>query len=154
MTYPEALQQLAALYAQVPTVACQGHCVDSCGPLGMASLEYHRLRRASPRRLVGKTVACPLLKQGQCTVYKVRPLICRLWGSVESMPCPWGCRPERFLTVEEGDTLMRQVEAVSQALFPGQQPHTMHPPELIEQVQEAGAKAVAWAVLATMEPLV
>jgi hypothetical protein len=119
----------------------------------MAYLEYRQIRRASPRRLVGKTVDCPLLRQGRCTVYAVRPLICRLWGVVESMPCPWGCRPERFLTVEEGEALMRQAEGLSQALFPGHGPHTFHPAHVIEQVQERGAQAVAWAVLATMEPL-
>jgi hypothetical protein len=149
LTYVEAYAQLEALYAQIPDVPCQGHCIEACGPLGMSAIEFHRIRRATPRRLVGKTVACPLLKDGRCTVYAVRPLICRLWGASETMVCPWGCRPARLLTIAEGDSLMREAEGISQHLFPGQPPRTMHPPALIEQVQEAGAKAVAWAVLAT-----
>jgi hypothetical protein len=34
-------------------------------------------------------------------------------------------------------------------LFPGSPPRTMHTPAMIEQMQEQGAQAVAWAVLAT-----
>ena len=153
MTYPEALAQLDALYAQVPSLPCQGHCAQGCGPLGMSTLEHRRIRHASPRRLEGKTVACPLLKEGRCTAYKVRPMVCRLWGVTEAMVCPWGCRPARLLTIAEAETLMHAVETVSQQQFPGQGPRTMHPDHLIEQVQARGAQAVAWAVLATMEPL-
>ncbi len=112
------------------------------------------MQRATPLKLAEtKTTTCPLLKRGRCTVYRQRPMVCRLWGCVASMPCPWGCRPARFLTVEEGDALMRQAEALSQAVLPGAAPCTMHPVDLIAQVEERGAKAVAWAVLATMEPL-
>jgi Fe-S-cluster containining protein len=150
MTFREAVQQLEALYAQVPSVACQGYCAEACGPLGMSHLEWIRVKRATPLRAAeGKHMACPLLKRGRCTVYPVRPLICRLWGSVENMPCPWQCRPERYLTMAEADALMAAAEALSQDLYPGQEPKTMHTRELIEQRQEEGALAVAWAVLAT-----
>jgi hypothetical protein len=37
---------------------------------------------------------CPALKDGRCSVYDVRPTLCRLWGVVEDMPCPWGCVPD------------------------------------------------------------
>lgn len=150
MTYQEAVTQLQALYAQIPRLHCQGRCQECCGPLGMSHLEFKRLERASPLRLAeGKRPVCPLLKRGRCTVYAVRPLICRLWGVCENMPCPWGCRPERYLSIAEGDALMRQGEALSQTLFPGAGPKTMHTPAMIEQIQEQGATAVAWAVLAT-----
>jgi hypothetical protein len=151
LTYVEAYAQLEALYAQIPAVPCQGHCLEACGPLGMAAIEFHRLRRATPRRLVGKTLACPLLKQGRCTVYAVRPTICRLWGATETMPCPWGCRPERVLTQAESAGLLHEVDAVSQHLFPGQESRTMHTQELIAQRQEQGAEAVAQAVKEMME---
>ena len=29
----------------------------------------------------------------RCTVYAVRPMICRLWGVTTDMACPWGCQP-------------------------------------------------------------
>lgn len=150
MTLPEAVQQLEALYAQIPSVVCQGHCHEACGPLGMSHVEWIRVKRASPLRLAeAKQITCPLLKRGRCTVYAVRPMICRLWGVAENMPCFAGCRPERYLTIAEADALMAAAEALSQQLYPGQEPKTMHTREKIEQRQEEGALAVAWAVLAT-----
>ncbi|MDX6649701.1 MAG: uncharacterized protein QOJ97_1652 [Solirubrobacteraceae bacterium] len=37
---------------------------------------------------------CPALDKGLCSVYGVRPMICRLWGIGEQMKCPHGCKPE------------------------------------------------------------
>lgn len=37
---------------------------------------------------------CPALQDGQCSVYDVRPMICRVWGASEDLVCPYGCRPE------------------------------------------------------------
>jgi hypothetical protein len=154
MTHADALMQLHALYAQIPAVACQGQCTEACGPLGMSQLEFLQVQRVTPLRLAeGKTTTCPLLKRGRCTVYAKRPMICRLWGAVANMPCPWGCRPARYLTVDEGDALMRQAEALSQQLLPGMEPRTLHTRAMIEQMQERGAAAVAWAVLATVGSL-
>jgi hypothetical protein len=66
------------------------------------------------------------------------------------MPCPWSCVPERYLTITEADGLMHAVEELSQQVWPGQEPRTMHTPEMIERRQTEGAEAmVAWAVLAT-----
>jgi uncharacterized protein len=147
----QALAALAGLYRQIPTLACQGQCTEACGPLGLSQLEFVQIQRATPLRLAeGKTTACPLLKRGRCTVYAKRPMICRLWGVVENMPCVWGCRPERYLTVDEADSLMREAEVLSQALFPEASPRTFHTDEMIVQMQEHSAQAVAWAVLATV----
>jgi hypothetical protein len=53
---------------------------------------------------------CPALTVlGRCSIYEDRPTICRLWGVVESMPCPWGCRPDRYLTDEQGHALLAQM---------------------------------------------
>lgn len=30
---------------------------------------------------------------GRCMAYELRPLICVLWGAVDWLPCPHGCRP-------------------------------------------------------------
>jgi uncharacterized protein len=151
VNHAQALSALHGLYRQIPALACQGRCTEACGPLGLSQLEFVQIQRATPLRLAeGKTTACPLLKRGRCTVYATRPMICRLWGVVESMPCVWGCRPERYLTVDEADSLMREAEQLSQALFPDASPRTFHTDAMIERVQERGAQAVAWAVLATV----
>ena len=40
--------------------------------------------------------ACPALDQKKlrCRVYEDRPTLCRLWGLLKSLECPWGCVPE------------------------------------------------------------
>lgn len=38
---------------------------------------------------------CVYLVDGRCSVYQNRPLICRMYGAVESLPCPHGCKPDR-----------------------------------------------------------
>ena len=152
MNHAQALSALHVLYRQMPALACQGLCTEACGPLGLSQLEFVQIQRATPLRLAeGKTTACPLLKRGRCTVYATRPMLCRLWGVVENMPCVWGCRPERYLTVDEADELMREAEVLSQGLFPEASPRTFHTDAMIEQAQDKSAQAVAWAVLAMVE---
>jgi hypothetical protein len=41
-------------------------------------------------------------------VYDARPLICRLWGVSENLQCPYGCVPERMLTLEEAQDFMQE----------------------------------------------
>ena len=56
---------------------------------------------------------CPMLSPDRrCNVYDIRPLICRLWGLVRTMRCPWGCVPERWLSHEDGHRLLARVEAI------------------------------------------
>lgn len=38
---------------------------------------------------------------GRCSVYVVRPLLCRLWGMVDKMRCPHGCVPSRWPADDE-----------------------------------------------------
>lgn len=54
---------------------------------------------------------CPYLdlQSKQCTIHPRRPLICRLYGVQESMPCPHGCKPEpRYLTNEEAQEITQE----------------------------------------------
>lgn len=74
--------------------------------------------------------SCTMLTDDRrCSVYEIRPLICRLWGITRSMPCPYGCKPDRVVEDDEAmlmlheadriggvqtrraETLMRQIEA-------------------------------------------
>lgn len=42
-----------------------------------------------------------------CQVYEDRPMVCRIWGLIEALACPWGCRPEGgFLDDIDGLRLM------------------------------------------------
>jgi hypothetical protein len=108
---------LADVYAQIPPVACQGLCQESCGPIAMSREEDERLQgRGVVVPSMVDTVAavdagaeywCPALQDGRCTVHDVRPTICRLWGATRSMPCPHGCTPDDALTQQRSQELLR-----------------------------------------------
>lgn len=40
---------------------------------------------------------CPYLGQNGCQVYLERPLICRLFGTTPSLPCPNGQKPIQMI---------------------------------------------------------
>lgn len=95
---------LAALYAQVPAVQCKGLCHWTCTPIEMSNRERRKIRDVHgvdiPETPPGvdvrhvEPVDCPALTPlKRCGVYADRPMICRLWGASEPMPCPHGCEP-------------------------------------------------------------
>lgn len=112
--------RLEAIYAQVPDIPdCKGECYRSCGPIAqlgiMTPFEYSQLRDAPRLEQVSPT-DCELLDADKrCSVYGLRPLICRLWGTVDTprMRCPYGCTPTRWLSVAEADRLSREAIALS-----------------------------------------
>lgn len=100
--------ELDALYAELPSIECQGMCWDSCGPIEMTSAEHARIKRETGvdippgRFLRDGPSACPALGMlHTCTVYEVRPLICRIWGMTRRLRCNYGCRPSRLLSEPE-----------------------------------------------------
>lgn len=106
-----AAGELAALYAQVPDVGCRGLCQDQCstlrvGPAERAAVKAAGGRVAQPRDRAeaGESLAdpCPsLTSAGRCGVYAVRPMICRVYGAAEGLPCPHGCRPAEGLLQDD-----------------------------------------------------
>lgn len=109
-------QQLKAIYDSLPKILCQRKCQESCGPILWSAAENIEIgKRVGGKFLQGniETLDCPYLKPMiDCTIYEVRPLICRLWGLVEKMRCPWGCVPGRWLSDDEAKDLLRKVGAL------------------------------------------
>lgn len=107
---------LQAIYDSLPRIECQGLCSNRCRELVITELEYHQMGEYLgylPRWKYDKAHTCPMLRNGRCRVHAVRPLVCRLWGYTETMICPHGCKPDRYLTWEEGLELWRQVQELS-----------------------------------------
>jgi hypothetical protein len=133
---------LQELYDQIPAIPdCKGRCWVSCGAIEMSDRERQRIRSAGYRITPAQealanldTFWCEALAgDGRCAVYEMRPLVCRLWGAVEDMPCPYGCRPERMLTSEEGMNLVMQSLAIGG-----------DPTGLIGSTADADAAMAAW----------
>lgn len=102
------------VYDLIPALECRGVCSDSCGPIGMSVRERQRMERQAGRRVeCGAGATCSMLTADRrCGVYDMRPVLCRLWGVLESLPCPYGCRPERTLTDKEGWELLLRAEQI------------------------------------------
>ena len=116
-------QKLELIYARIPKLSCQRLCQECCGPIRMSQVEYIRIFNKPPapgEYFLGKATAinlvtnsCPKLgRDGSCRVYEIRPLICRLWGVVKAMACPFGCEPERWLSDKESRRLIDEIEAL------------------------------------------
>lgn len=103
LTRSEQDAQLAELYARIPRIPdCDGRCWTSCGPIDMSDRERQRIRAAGVRiSPYQEAMASPerfwceaLTADKRCAVYELRPVVCRIWGAVEGMQCPYGCVPE------------------------------------------------------------
>jgi len=129
--------RLTQLYSMVPPILnCKGHCHESCGPIAMTVAEWEHMGKPDvphdehdgyvylPDRrthiLEGDNAPnCPLLdKENRCSVYDKRPTICRLWGSTDDLPCPWGCRPRKRMKEREGRHVLLMVRELSGAGTP------------------------------------
>ena len=112
---------LPGVLARIPDIECKGKCHESCGGIMVSREEQDLIRdwcrkngvRYHPlpqnpitllrQALNGSCSACKYLTEDKrCSIHPVRPVICRLFGVTESMPCPFGCKPDRTLAAEEG----------------------------------------------------
>jgi len=120
------LAKIDALLSGLPAFRCKEGCTDCCGPVQLSRLEYMRCIQVSGRTAkdVGQQMqnnlkrgiyTCPLLnaETARCTVYDVRPTICRLFGVVKGeLLCPHGYAPENsaLLSDEQAREVLRKVE--------------------------------------------
>ena len=114
--------ELQKLYDQIPAIPdCDGRCWTSCGPVGMSDRENQRIRKAgikiTPYQQAMAKIErfwCEALTEDKrCAVYEMRPMICRLWGAVEGLPCVYGCVPEGgWLSDAEGYRLIAESRRV------------------------------------------
>ena len=97
---------LEAIYARIPSIKCAQKCQGCCGPLGFTEGENLRFSNIQVR----DDLTCSKLTCfGTCSIYNIRPTICRLWGVAEGMECPWGCVPERVLSKAEAKQILKDV---------------------------------------------
>ncbi len=99
-------------YAAIPSFICRPGCSDCCGPHPWTKAEHERIAAWLAERgrplLRATGLDCPYIENGRCSIYEVRPFICRLYGTVEGLRCPHGCGPARLLSEHERRHLMSQ----------------------------------------------
>lgn len=120
MSPEEVANWLRSAYQRLPVGGCHGctDCASRCaGDIPMLAAEYEticqylnaqgQLVPTKRGRRTGEMMApCRFLNEEArlCIVYPVRPLICRLFGLVEWLPCPTG---KQSAVLTDGVELMR-----------------------------------------------
>lgn len=107
------------LYAQIPTFECKKGCTLCCKqPVPFSKWEWEKLGdKQLPETPLETAIKlpdmeaklcykCPYSVGGHCSIYEDRPLMCRLFGSMEGLPCPIGYGPEKPLTKDQAQKLI------------------------------------------------
>ncbi len=91
-------QKIRLFRERIPGFACKEGCHDCCGPVTASSVEVARLpvKSDTEHEQALAELNCPYLGENGCEVYEERPLICRLFGTTKSLPCPNDCAPEQM----------------------------------------------------------
>lgn len=87
---------------QIPSFDCIPGCTDCCGPVPFSQTEWDRI----DNKLKGESLNCPYSLNGSCDIYDDRPIICRLFGTVDKLKCPHGCKPKSMLNRHQENKIM------------------------------------------------
>jgi len=93
----EIQKKLEKIYAKIPNFECK-HCHECEGPiiwfkpeeiiirdyLEKNNMQYIKWTKEEFQKNKNK---CPYLMDDRCSIYPVRPIVCRLQGTTEDLPC-------------------------------------------------------------------
>ncbi len=105
--------KLKAIYDQVPDAGCKGLCYHECSAIGMSKGELNEIVKETGKKpAIRYEGSCIFLIDKRCSIYNFRPLICRLFGSVDSnnLKCPHGCLAKNPLKDQDSDKLIKAIE--------------------------------------------
>lgn len=114
----ETRQKIRLFRSRIPAFECVPGCHDCCGPVTTSSEEMSRLplKSAAEHQRALDALSCPHLGERGCQVYNERPLICRLFGTTASLPCPHGRRPHAMLDAALEQDIHRFMHSTRQVL--------------------------------------
>lgn len=103
------------LYSLIPALECPDGCIACCRRFGVPSqtpvetVHINRfLQSRGRKRKQARGTTCPYVSSKGCTIYPVRPFICRLYGVSPNYPCREGVRPLHPLHEDEEAELWHQ----------------------------------------------
>ncbi len=90
-------EKLEEIYSRIPSSNCI-HCHECCGPvlwfepeelLIKKYLSNNNIKRIvwTKEEFENNNMRCPYLREDQCSIYPVRPLVCRLQGAAPDLLC-------------------------------------------------------------------
>ena len=78
---------------------CQANCARCCGPLICSDTDSDRIARYVAEHGIeardNGPLECPFVGEDRgCLIYPARPVVCRLYGRIDGLPCQNGaCKP-------------------------------------------------------------
>lgn len=121
---------LGKIYGKIPELKCIEGCTECCGSTSSleeegeyvypfnrtlwSKIEARNIRKWLKKKGVKERLVknpldpCPYIENGKCLIYPVRPLMCRLFGVVDDLKCPY-VKPKFYLTSEEATKLIQMV---------------------------------------------
>lgn len=105
---------IQSLYTAIPEFDCKPGCFECCGPVPCHDWELEKLGVETGEFIAAKNLKviepgkCQFIKDGKCSVYERRPLMCRLFGTIEDLQCPYGMRPDILLTKKQASGILRE----------------------------------------------
>lgn len=90
------------LYKKIPSFKCMLGCTDCYGPVPFSEWEWSRIKD----KRQAKGLKCPYASRQGCEIYEQRPFVCRLYGAIEILRCPYGRGPGKLLPDEEAKKVL------------------------------------------------
>jgi Fe-S-cluster containining protein len=109
--------KLAEIYKQIPASTCPPGCGKCCGILFPSMAEIRNIKdwltahhREYKEFHMAFGLDCPYLNEKkECTIYPVRPFLCRMM-CVSDLSCPVGkCKANKILNSAQSRMLYRQI---------------------------------------------
>lgn len=112
------LAVLRNIYKRIPNANCKGLCVESCSMIGFTKLEGNQMAGFSGKQpFITDNVVCGYLSEGKCSIYEVRPAICRLFGVTEKLPCEFGCTPDKILLEVQSMQILSEIDKLGDGIM-------------------------------------
>jgi hypothetical protein len=113
---------LEKIYSRIPEFKCQERCGECCGPVRWSLAEeivirdYIRRHGIEYRKMKSIMDYCPFLTEDKkCSIYPVRPLVCRVYGVLENLRCPY-IKPEKYMSLEEFFEMEKEIAKLSKEI--------------------------------------
>ena len=111
--------RLEDTYKQIPKSSCPPNCGQCCGPVMPSLAELRNIKDWCGIHHVGfrdfldvtQECSCPYLgTMRECTIYPVRPFLCRILAVSVDLPCPIGnCKAVKVLNHPQSNALYSAV---------------------------------------------
>ena len=114
----EIKKRLKEIYSQIPSFDCK-HCHQCEGPIVWFEpeeimirdfLKNHNMKyiKWTKEQFERNKNKCPYLKNDRCSIYEVRPIVCRFQGVVPDLPCKYN--KEIIMAKEDIAKVKKQME--------------------------------------------